>query len=106
MSIDKSKRNSLAGKHPSYKKRNLSKASIAKKRAYDKKFSSSPQQKKKRAELNKKNRKDHASGKTRVGDKLDQSHDRKGRMRPVSQRVNRGRTSKNGGTAGDRRARG
>lgn len=104
--MDTKKKNRNAGSHPSYKKRGMSKASIAKKRAYDKKFSASPEQKKKRAELNKKNRKDHASGKTRVGDKLDQSHDRKGRMRPVSQRVNRGRTSKNGGTAGDRRARG
>ena len=100
------KRNRNAGKHASYKKRGMSKAAIAKKRAYDKAYSARPAQKKRRVELNKKNRQDHKAGKTRVGDRLDQSHDRKGRMRPVSQKINRGRTSKNGGTAGDIRARG
>lgn len=84
----------------------MSAESIAKKRAYDKKFSATTAQKKRRVELNKKNRQDHKAGKTRVGDKLDQSHDRRGRMTPAKQSVNRGRTSRNGGTAGDRRARG
>lgn len=106
MAIDTKKRNRNAGKHPSYKKRGMSAESVAKKRAYDKKYASSTTQKKKRAELNRKNRQDHKAGKTKVGDKLDQSHDRKGHMRPAPQRVNRGRTSRNGGTPGDIRARG
>lgn len=49
-------RNSLAGKHPSYKKRGMSKESIEKKRKYDKEFASRDKQKKYRAKLNKYNR--------------------------------------------------
>lgn len=102
MAIDTKKRNRNAGKHPSYKKRGMSAESVAKKRAYDKKYASSTTQKKKRAELNKVNRKAGTYGN---GDGKDYDH-AVGRM--VSQKVNRGRNSKNSKrtTAGDRRARG
>lgn len=92
-------RNKNAGKHPSYKKRGMSKSSIAKKRAYDKEYSSTTKRKKYRAKLNKKNR---DSGTYGNGDKKDYDHASK---RMVSQKTNRGRNSKNKGTAGDVRAR-
>lgn len=56
-------RNKNAGNHPSYKKRNMSKASIAKKRAYDKKYHKSKKARKYRAELNKERRKRGIYGK-------------------------------------------
>lgn len=55
-------RNKNAGKHPSYKKRKMSKKSIAKKRAYDKEFASKPEQIKKRSECNAKRREAKAKG--------------------------------------------
>ena len=61
--MEKSKRNKNAGKHPSYKDRGMSDESIAKKRAYDKKFAAQDSAKKKRAECNKKRREAVANGK-------------------------------------------
>lgn len=56
-------RNKKAGTHPSYKKRGMSKASIAKKRAYDKKYASSAKRRKYRSELNKERRRRGIYGK-------------------------------------------
>lgn len=55
-------RNKNAGKHPSYKKRNMSEAARKKKQAYDKKFSAKPEQVKKRSECNAKRREAKAKG--------------------------------------------
>lgn len=92
MAIDKSKRNSLAGtgKKNSYK--GMTDAQIKAKRKYD-----SAYQKKKvayRVELNKKNRESQRAGKTKVGDKLDMSHTKSGKMVSEKQSKNRGRNQK------------
>src|SRR5690606_7169841 len=71
--MDKSKRNRNSGKHPSYKARGMSEESIRKKRQYDKAYHATPERKKYRAELNKKNRENHKAGKSKVGEKLDVS---------------------------------
>lgn len=81
-------RNKNAGKHPSYKKRGMSKKSIAKKRAYDKQYSSTTKRKKYRAKLNKKNR---DSGTYGNGDKKDYSHTKSGKLVKESQSTNRAR---------------
>lgn len=75
-------------------------ASKAKKAAYDKKYNAKPEQRKKRAGLVKKNR---DAGTYGNGDGKDYDH-AVGKMIKAS--VNRGRNSKNGGTKGDKRARG
>jgi hypothetical protein len=54
--------NKNAGKHPSYKKRNMSEAARKKKQAYDKAFSAKPEQVKKRMESNNARRKAEANG--------------------------------------------
>lgn len=95
--MDTKKRNRNANKHPSYKKRGMSKASIAKKRAYDKAYSAKPSQKKRRAEMNKANRKAGTYGN---GDKKDASHTRSGKIVMESQKTNRAR---NGSGKGGRR---
>lgn len=64
-------RNKNAGKAPSYDKRGMSKASRDKKKAYDKKFSSSPEQRKKRAECNKKRAEAKKKGKNIIGKDFD-----------------------------------
>lgn len=86
-------KNSLAGKHPSYLKLNWSPSSIARKRAYDKKYASTDKQKKYRAELNKANRKAGTYGN---GDKKDASHKKDGSVVMEKQSVNRGRNGSNG----------
>ncbi len=86
-------KNSLAGKHPSYLKLNWSPSSIARKRAYDKKYASTDKQKKYRAELNKVNRKAGTYGN---GDKKDASHKKNGSVVMEKQSVNRGRNGSNG----------
>lgn len=93
-------RNRNAGKHASYEKRNMTEEQIAKKRAYDKKFNSSPEQSEKRSELNKENRKRGTYGN---GDKLDVTHKNGKISGSAHQSKNRGSTSD---SAGDRRARG
>lgn len=91
------KRNRNAGSHASYKKRGMSKAAIAKKRAYDKAYSARPAQKKRRVELNKANRKAGTYGN---GDKKDASHTKKGTIVMEAQSRNRAR---NGSGKGGRR---
>lgn len=86
-------KNSLAGKHPSYLKLNWSPSSIARKRAYDKKYASTDKQKKYRAELNKANRKAGTYGN---GDKKDASHKKDGSVVMEKQSVNRGRNGSSG----------
>ena len=85
-------KNSLAGKHPSYLKLNWSPSSIARKRAYDKKYASTDKQKKYRASLNKANRRAGTYGN---GDGKDMSHHKDGRMSLESQSKNRGRNGQN-----------
>jgi hypothetical protein len=86
-------KNKLAGKHPSYIKLNWSPSSIARKRAYDKKYSATKEQKEYRNELNKANRRAGTYGN---GDKKDMSHTRDGKMMLEHQSKNRGRNGKNG----------
>lgn len=96
-------RNKLAGSTPSYDKRKMSEASRKKKLAYDLEFQKKKKQVKKRVEANKANRKAIKAGTAKKGDKKDYDHYAK---RMISQKKNRGRNSKTGGTAGDKRARG
>lgn len=87
--MTKSKRNRYAGKHPSYKKRKMTKEQIAKKRAYQKKYNKTASAKKHRAELNKENRRRGTYGN---GDKKDVSHSKDGKKtRLESQSKNRAR---------------
>jgi hypothetical protein len=67
---------------------------------YQAEYNKKPEQVEKRKELVKKNRDDKTYGN---GDGKDYDHATK---RHVKASVNRGRNSKNGGTAGDKRARG
>lgn len=87
--MERSKRNRFAGKG----KNNRSGSNLRTGRDYskDKKYQSSPERIKYRVALNRKNRKSHASGKTRVGDGKDQSHCKCGGMRPEAQSTNRAR---------------
>ncbi len=86
-------KNSMAGKHPSYLKLKWSPSSIARKRAYDKKYAASDKQKKYRAELNRANRKAGTYGN---GDGKDMSHKKDGKMTLEHQSKNRGRNGQNG----------
>lgn len=87
--MSESKRNRFAGKHPSYKKRKMSKEQIAKKRAYQKEYNKTESAKKHRAELNKENRKRGTYGN---GDGKDVSHSSDGKNTKLeSQSKNRAR---------------
>ena len=86
-------RNRNAGKHPSYLKLNWSPSSIARKRAYDKKYNASKEKINYRAELNQANR---DAGTYGNGDKKDMSHTKDGRMVKEHQSKNRGRNGQNG----------
>lgn len=88
---DKSKRNSLAGKHPSYK--GMSEASIARKRAYDAEYQKSDKQVKRRVELNRANRRAGTYGNK---DGMDMSHTKDGRLVKEHQSKNRARNGHNG----------
>ena len=88
-----SKRNGLAGKHPSYDKLNMSPERRKKKIAYDKKYNSSDDQKKYRVELNRANRKAGTYGN---GDGKDMSHTKVGKLISESARSNRARNGHNG----------
>src|SRR5699024_952483 len=101
----KGKQNRNAGKHPSYKKRKMSKESIEKKRKYDTQYHKKKSSKLKRADANRKRRQQRKKGnkRARIGSNFDFDH-HTGRMERRSK--NRGRNSKTGGTSGDRRARG
>jgi hypothetical protein len=86
-------KNSMAGKHPSYLKLKWSPSSIARKRAYDKKYAATEKQKKYRAELNRANRKAGTYGN---GDGKDMSHKKDGNMALEHQSKNRARNGQNG----------
>jgi hypothetical protein len=86
-------RNRNAGKHPSYLKLNWSPSSIARKRAYDKKYNSSKEKINYRAELNQANRDVGTYGN---GDGKDMSHTKNGKMVKEHQSKNRGRNGQNG----------
>lgn len=86
-------KNKNAGKHPSYLKLGWSPSSIARKRAYDKKYSSTDKQKKYRVALNRANRKAGTYGN---GDGKDMSHKKDGKMTLESQSTNRARNGQNG----------
>lgn len=77
--------------------------SAARKRAYQREYNKSEDQKKYRAELNAYNRKAQAAGKANKGDKLDASHRGSKIVGFESQSKNRGSKSN---SAGDRRVRG
>lgn len=81
-------RNRLAGKHPSYKRRGMSKSAIAKKKAYDSRYQKKKSAVKKRVEANRCNRKAGTYGN---GDRKDASHGKKGCRKMESQSKNRAR---------------
>jgi hypothetical protein len=87
-------RNSLAGKHPSYKKRGMSSAAIAKKKAYDSKYQKKKSAVKKRVEANRCNRKAGTYGNK---DGKDASHGKKGCRKMESQSKNRARNGQKKG---------
>jgi len=89
----KSKRNGLAGKHPSYDKLGMSKERMAKKLEYDKEYQATEKRKNYRVELNKANRKAGTYGN---GDGKDMSHTKIGSMILESQKRNRARNGHNG----------
>lgn len=88
-------KNSNAGKHPSYLRLNWSPSSIRRKKAYDKKYSSTDKQKKYRVELNKANRNAGTYGKMTAMGK-DRSHTKSGKMILENTSSNRGRNGANG----------
>lgn len=87
----KSRRNSLAGKHPSYN--GMSDEAIARKKAYDTKYHKTEERKKYRADLNKANR---AAGTYGNKDGVDMSHTKSGRLVKERQSSNRARNGHNG----------
>ena len=88
-----SKRNKLAGKHPSYDSLNMSEERRKKKIAYDKKYSATEVRKNYRVELNKANK---SMGKK--GDGKDVSHKSNGKLTLESSKSNRARNGKGGGS--------
>lgn len=88
-----SKRNRMAGKHPSYDKLGMSKERIAKKLEYDKEYQASEERKNYRVSLNKANRNKGTYGN---GDGKDMSHTKTGGLRLESQKRNRARNGHNG----------
>lgn len=89
----KSKRNTLAGKHPSYEKLGMSKASIKRKLEYDKKYEDSEGRKNYRVELNRANR--HA-GTYGNKDGMDMSHTKNFGLVKENMKSNRARNGQNG----------
>ena len=87
-------RNRNAGKHPSYKRRGMSAASIRKKRAYDKKYASSAERRKYRSKLNKENRRRGTYGN---GDGKDVSHKSGGGTKLEAYSKNRARNGQKKG---------
>jgi hypothetical protein len=88
----KSKRNSNAGKHPSYDKLNMSQERIKKKKEYDAEYSATPERKRYRAELNAANKKRGTYGN---GDGKDMSHTKSGKLVSEIQAKNRARNGQN-----------
>ena len=89
----KSRKNTLAGEHPSYDKLGMSKASIKRKIEYDKKYESTDGRKKYRQELNQENRKAGTYGNK---DGLDMSHTKIGGMVKENMKSNRARNGHDG----------
>lgn len=89
----KSKRNGLAGNHPSYDKLGMSEERRKKKLAYDKEYQASEERKNYRVELNKANRQKGTYGN---GDGLDMSHTKKGSLMLERAKKNRARNGQNG----------
>lgn len=98
--MDASKRNRNAGKSTGKSKSAKyfakNKSARDKKKAYMKKYNATPEAKRKRVELNKKNRENHRAGKSKVGDKLDVSHTKKKTTVLEKQSSNRARQGKGG----------
>ena len=92
--------NKNAGKHPSYKKRNMSEKARKNKIAYDKELNAKPEQVKKRMECNNARRKAKTNGKDVNG--KDASHTENGIVFK-STKANRGSKSD---SKGDKNARG
>jgi hypothetical protein len=88
----KSKRNSLAGKHPSYDKLGMSEERRKKKLAYDKAYHQSEERKDYRVDLNRKNRETGTYGN---GDGKDMSHTKSGKLVSESKSTNRARNGHN-----------
>jgi hypothetical protein len=88
----KSKRNSLAGKHPSYDKLGMSEERRKKKLAYDKEYHKSEERKDYRVDLNRKNRETGTYGN---GDGKDMSHTKSGKLVSESKSTNRARNGHN-----------
>lgn len=88
----KSKRNKLAGSHPSYDKLGMSEERRKKKLAYDKAYHKTEERKKYRAALNAANKKAGTYGN---GDGKDMSHTKGGKLTKESQKSNRARNGQN-----------
>lgn len=86
----KSRRNKLAGSHPSYA--GLSKKAIDNKKKYDKEYHATPERKQYRVELNRANR---SAGTYGNGDGMDMSHTKGGGMVRERMGPNRARNGKN-----------
>ena len=89
----KSKRNTLAGKHPSYDKLGMSPDSIKRKLEYDKKYQKTEGRKNYRVELNKANRDAGTYGNK---DGMDMSHTKIGGVVKENMKSNRARNGHNG----------
>jgi hypothetical protein len=89
----KSKRNKLAGTHPSYDKLGMSEERKKKKLAYDTKYQATEKRKTYRAELNKANR---DAGTYGNGDGKDMSHTQAGKLVKENMKSNRARNGSNG----------
>jgi hypothetical protein len=89
----KSKRNTLAGKHPSYDKLGMTKAQKESKLEYDKKYQATEKRKNYRVELNKANR---AAGTYGNKDGMDASHTKSGKIVMENKKSNRARNGHNG----------
>lgn len=88
----KSRKNSLAGKHPSYDKLGMSEERRKKKLDYDKEYHQSEERKNYRVELNRKNR---DAGTYGNGDGKDMSHTKSGKLVSESKSTNRARNGHN-----------
>jgi hypothetical protein len=89
----KSKRNRMAGDHPSYDKLGMSEERRKKKLAYDKKYQANNKRVNYREELNKANR---DAGTYGNGDGLDMSHTKIGGVVKENMKSNRARNGHNG----------
>lgn len=89
----KSKRNKMAGDHPSYDKLGMSEERRKKKLAYDKKYQANEKRVNYREELNRANRQAGTYGN---GDGMDMSHTKIGSVVKENMKSNRARNGQNG----------